>query len=118
MKKIKKIVLGVVLAFSLTGVGFILGNIEDSVKVTDNSNSTEFDLKLPGEVEKRTVTKTGRTSRKPVQGIVNQYKKAVDNLGRTAKQGIFLRVLSVGNRIVSASSDTMAVRYRQTCRTT
>ena len=44
MKKIKKIVLGVVLAFSLTGVGFILGNIEDSVKVTDNSNSTEFDL--------------------------------------------------------------------------
>lgn len=36
MKKIKKIVLGVVLAFSLTGVGFILGNIEDSVKVTDN----------------------------------------------------------------------------------
>ena len=67
---------------------------------------------------KRTLTKTGRTSRKPVQGIVNQYKKAVDNLGRTAKQGIFLRVLSVGNRIVSASSDTMAVRYRQTCRTT
>ena len=58
------------------------------------------------------------TSRKPVQGIVNQYKKAVDNLGRTAKQGIFLRVLSVGHRIVSASSDTMAVRYRQTCRTT
>lgn len=36
MKKIKKIVLGVVLAFSLTGVGFILGNIEDSVKATDN----------------------------------------------------------------------------------
>ena len=41
MKKIKKIVLGVVLAFSLTGVGFILGNIEDSVKVTDNSRSKE-----------------------------------------------------------------------------
>ena len=28
------------------------------------------------------------------------YKRQVDNLGRTAKQGIFLRVLSVGNRIV------------------
>ena len=57
MKKIKKIVLGVVLAFSLTGVGFILGNIEDSIKVTDNSNSTDIELKLPGDVEKITVTK-------------------------------------------------------------
>lgn len=45
-------------------------------------------------------------------------KWQLTTLGRTAKQGIFLRVLSVGNRIVSASSDTMAVRYRQTCRTT
>ena len=73
MKKIKKIVLGVVLAFSLTGVGFILGNIEDSVKVTDNSNSTEFDLKLPGEVEKRTVTKSEVVSRIREIGELSTY---------------------------------------------
>ena len=73
MKKIKKIVLGVVLAFSLTGVGFILGNIEDSIKVTDNSNSTEFDLKLPGEVEKRTVTKSEVVSRIREIGELSTY---------------------------------------------
>ena len=73
MKKIKKIVLGAVLAFSLTGVGFILGNIEDSVKVTDNSNSTEFDLKLPGEVEKRTVTKSEVVSRIREIGELSTY---------------------------------------------
>ena len=75
MKKIKKIVLGVVLAFSLTGLGFILGNIEDSVKVTDNSNSTEFDLKLPGEVEKRTVTKSEVEFEKYSHGIILIYNK-------------------------------------------
>lgn len=62
--------------------------------------------------------KNGKNFPKTCARNCQPYKWAVNNLGRTAKQGIFLRVLSVGNRIVSASSDTMAVRYRQTCRTT
>lgn len=69
------------------------------------------------QIRKELLQKREELTEKPMQGIVNQYKGAVNNLGRTAKQDI-LRVLSVGNRIVSASSDTMAVRYRQTCRTT
>ena len=52
------------------------------------------------QIRKRTVTKTGRTSRKPVQGIVNQYKGTVDNLGRTAKQGdIFTRIIRWGTEL-------------------